>query len=311
MKSLMKSLPVPPGSGPLMKSLKRPAAALACPIWCKKSCQLYPDAVSDSLGISEKDCRDIFSQCPEGESSEGGLAIVNVAVACADAMATALKEAVQRNRAAFEAAEEAAFAASVNAGDHGIVNKDCQVVARAAAACVKAEREAYMAAAEVRRSLDKQMQAAASAEAADRKYRKCRDRLQRDVAAQESMAIRFAHTEPVTLSNGIKAFDDPQFVGDIDRFFIKMFVAGIPGGYMLCLPDAINDRDTIASIKTKIQAKEGMPADRIKLIWKGEKLSNERTLSSYGIVDNDVDWQIYGAFIPETLPLPENFSEAD
>ena len=119
----------------------------------------------------------------------------------------------------------------------------------------------------------------------------------------ESCAIKYAHQDMITLPNGIKGFDDPPLVADIDRFFIKLFVDASPGGYMLCLTDC-NDRDTIASVKAKIQDKEGIPAERLKLIWKGQKLSNERTLSSYGIVDNDTDWQIYGLLIPETVPLP-------
>ena len=50
----------------------------------------------------------------------------------------------------------------------------------------------------------------------------------------------------------------------------------------------VSDDDTILTVKSKIQSETGYPPDRIGLMFKGVKLDNNRLVSDYDILPNDI-----------------------
>ena len=108
----------------------------------------------------------------------------------------------------------------------------------------------------------------------------------------------------IELPGGMCAVDDPHAVwGRISggaRFFVRIISADAAfaswsGGFVVSLD--VNQRDTIEEVKAKLQDKCGIMPAQLRLMHKGQKLRNQETLQSYGIVDDDrSDWMVLGIY---------------
>lgn len=60
------------------------------------------------------------------------------------------------------------------------------------------------------------------------------------------------------------------------QIFIKLLT-----GHTLTLE--VEETDTVAMMKLKVQDKNGIPPDQMRFIFEGKQLEDERTLAEYGI----------------------------
>lgn len=47
----------------------------------------------------------------------------------------------------------------------------------------------------------------------------------------------------------------------------------------------VNEDDTVETLKQRINEKEGIPVDQQRLIYSGKQISEERTMSDYGVTN--------------------------
>lgn len=291
-------------------SHKRPAEHW--PVWCAKSRKEWQvHGISNCLGIDELQAEEIVTG---SSGSGGGEQAEEIALAFRAASGLCSKRMIDRF---VQQADDAAVAAEVakatkvaKANGTEVANGQwTMALLRAASASCKAQMAALNASEAVKGSLEKQAAALSAAESAHQRFRRARDRCQEQASATQSFAVRFKDDVPIQFANGLCAFEDAPLIGDIDRFFVHIISksGSWSCGYVTCLD--VNERDTIAAVKAKLQVKEGIPPEKIRLIWKGQKLRNEEMLIDYGILDNGQDWLIFGVLIPETLPTPTSDSD--
>lgn len=53
------------------------------------------------------------------------------------------------------------------------------------------------------------------------------------------------------------------------------------------IPLDVDSRDTIKSVKVKLEAREGYPVDQQRFIYHGQQLDNDHTLADYKVQSGD------------------------
>ena len=299
--------PFPLGHSALMKrALAWPAARVPDDApWCKKSRTL---SISQALNIPEVEAAAMMTE--GNKDSEANAA---EAQRHSSRLATArqcIREAIakaERRRADAAAAKGAAEVAAL-VEQSACMSSSCRAQARlaaAAAAAVVAEGAAVEAAAAVRRSMQQQRLAAAAADAANSKHRQALEHSQREAAAlqagilkENALALQ-GQLEVWENAYGLRGYYDPA-ENDLDRFFVKLYGPGQTGPHMMCFLD-MSSFNTIAELKAKIQDKEGI-SSKLKIIFRGQQLADDRPLLSYGITDSD--FQVYAITDLEESVVP-------
>jgi hypothetical protein len=149
--------------------------------------------------------------------------------------------------------------------------RECARLRQAAHATCKAQTAAWKAALAARNALDAFCKAAHAAEAAHTAFRKGRDHTQKIAACNLGMEVRYKDSELVVLGAGVCAVDSAPMVGDIDRFFVRIIsdhaaFASWTCGFVTCI--GVNERDTIAEVKAKLQDREGILPEKIRLVYR-------------------------------------------